>query len=102
MLFASPAVNATGPKATRIDLFSFSTPQMRAFHITWMAFFVCFFAWFAAVSVLLLSYLVPLTCRFFGWWLQPASEHSWAIQFAGTALILVLYGLMILAFWRLL
>ena len=22
-------------KATRIDLFSFSTPQMRAFHMTW-------------------------------------------------------------------
>ena len=34
-------------KATRIDLFSFSTPQMRAFHVTWLAFFVCFFAWFA-------------------------------------------------------
>jgi NNP family nitrate/nitrite transporter-like MFS transporter len=34
-------------KATRIDLFSFSTPQMRAFHLSWMAFFVCFFAWFA-------------------------------------------------------
>ena len=34
-------------KATRIDLFSFSTPQMRAFHLSWLAFFVCFFAWFA-------------------------------------------------------
>ena len=52
MLFASPAVNTTGPKATRIDLFSFSTPQMRAFHITWMAFFVCFFAWFAAAPLM--------------------------------------------------
>ena len=52
MLFASPAVNATGPKATRIDLFSFSTPQMRAFHVTWLAFFVCFFAWFAAAPLM--------------------------------------------------
>ncbi|WP_375380446.1 MFS transporter [uncultured Sphingomonas sp.] len=52
MLFASPSINATGPKATRIDLFSFSTPQMRAFHITWMAFFVCFFAWFAAAPLM--------------------------------------------------
>ena len=60
MLFASPAVNATGPKATRIDLFSFSTPQMRAFHITWMAFFICFFAWFAAAP------LMPLISREFG------------------------------------
>jgi len=34
-------------KATKIDLFNFTTPQMRAFHLAWMAFFVCFFAWFA-------------------------------------------------------
>ena len=52
MLFNSPGVNATGPKATRIDLFSFSTPQMRAFHVTWLAFFVCFFAWFAAAPLM--------------------------------------------------
>lgn len=34
-------------KATRIDLFSFSTVQMRTFHLTWMSFFICFFGWFA-------------------------------------------------------
>lgn len=39
-------------KATKIDLFSFSTPQMRAFHVTWMAFFVCFFAWFAVAPLM--------------------------------------------------
>ncbi len=39
-------------KATKIDLFSFSTPQMRAFHLTWMAFFVCFFAWFATAPLM--------------------------------------------------
>ncbi len=39
-------------KATRIDLFSFSTPQMRAFHLTWVAFFVCFFAWFATAPLM--------------------------------------------------
>jgi len=33
-------------KATRINLFSFSTPQMRAFHMSWFAFFLCFLAWF--------------------------------------------------------
>jgi MFS transporter, NNP family, nitrate/nitrite transporter len=60
MLFASPAVNSTGPKATRIDLFSFSTVQMRAFHVTWLAFFVCFFAWFAAAP------LMPLIKAEFG------------------------------------
>ena len=39
-------------KATRINLFSFSTPQMRAFHMSWMAFFVCFFAWFAVAPLM--------------------------------------------------
>ncbi|PTU33314.1 MFS transporter [Stenotrophobium rhamnosiphilum] len=39
-------------KATRIDLFSFGTPQMRAFHLTWMAFFVCFFGWFACAPLM--------------------------------------------------
>ncbi|HEX3727786.1 MAG TPA: hypothetical protein VHV08_16150, partial [Pirellulales bacterium] len=32
-------------KADRIELFTFSTPSMRAFHMAWMAFFLCFFAW---------------------------------------------------------
>jgi len=39
-------------KATRITLFSFATPQMRAFHMTWLAFFVCFFAWFAVAPLM--------------------------------------------------
>lgn len=39
-------------QATRIDLFSFRTPQMRAFHLTWVAFFVCFFAWFAVAPLM--------------------------------------------------
>jgi MFS transporter, NNP family, nitrate/nitrite transporter len=39
-------------KATRIKLFSFSTPQMRAFHMSWLAFFVCFFAWFAVAPLM--------------------------------------------------
>jgi len=39
-------------KATGIQLFSLRTPQMRAFHLTWMAFFVCFFAWFACAPLM--------------------------------------------------
>ncbi len=39
-------------KATRIDLFSFDTPQMRAFHMAWVGFFVCFFAWFATAPLM--------------------------------------------------
>jgi NNP family nitrate/nitrite transporter-like MFS transporter len=44
--------NMVSSKATRIDLFSLSTPQMRAFHLTWLAFFVCFFAWFATAPLM--------------------------------------------------
>ncbi|WP_406700463.1 MFS transporter [Singulisphaera sp. Ch08] len=33
-------------KATRIHLFDVTTPSMRAFHMSWFAFFLCFFAWF--------------------------------------------------------
>ena len=39
-------------KATKIALFTMNTPQMRAFHLTWMAFFVCFFAWFACAPLM--------------------------------------------------
>lgn len=39
-------------KATKIEMFSLSTPQMRAFHLTWIAFFVCFFAWFATAPLM--------------------------------------------------
>jgi MFS transporter, NNP family, nitrate/nitrite transporter len=34
-------------KATKIELFSLRTVQMRTFHLTWLAFFICFFGWFA-------------------------------------------------------
>ena len=39
-------------KATRIDLFSLKTPQMRTFHMTWFAFFLCFFAWFGIAPLM--------------------------------------------------
>src|SRR3546814_17668527 len=39
-------------KATTIKLFSLRTPQMRAFHLSWLAFFVCFFAWFAVAPLM--------------------------------------------------
>ena len=45
-------IDPSARKATRINLFSFSTPQMRAFHLTWVAFFVCFFAWFATAPLM--------------------------------------------------
>jgi NNP family nitrate/nitrite transporter-like MFS transporter len=39
-------------KATRINLANFSTPAMRAFHMSWMAFFLCFFAWFGMAPLM--------------------------------------------------
>ena len=39
-------------QATSIDLFSLSTPQMRAFHMSWFAFFLCFFAWFGIAPLM--------------------------------------------------
>lgn len=34
-------------KATKIRLFDFKSLQMRTFHLSWLAFFLCFFGWFA-------------------------------------------------------
>jgi NNP family nitrate/nitrite transporter-like MFS transporter len=39
-------------QADRIDLFNFHTPPMRAFHCTWIAFFICFFAWFGLAPLM--------------------------------------------------
>jgi NNP family nitrate/nitrite transporter-like MFS transporter len=39
-------------RATRLRLLSFTTIPMRAFHLSWMAFFVCFFAWFAVAPLM--------------------------------------------------
>jgi MFS transporter, NNP family, nitrate/nitrite transporter len=39
-------------RATRLQLLDFTTVPMRAFHLTWMAFFVCFFAWFAVAPLM--------------------------------------------------
>ncbi len=39
-------------KATSIDLFTLKTPQMRAFHMSWFSFFLCFFAWFGIAPLM--------------------------------------------------
>ncbi|MAG56051.1 MAG: MFS transporter, partial [Planctomycetes bacterium] len=41
-------------KATRISLFNLRTPQMRTFHMSWFAFFLCFFAWFGIAPLMLI------------------------------------------------
>jgi NNP family nitrate/nitrite transporter-like MFS transporter len=55
-------------KATRIQLFNFSTPQMRAFHMTWIAFFLCFFAWFGIAPLMaVVREELQLTKEQIGW-----------------------------------
>src|SRR5258708_8759565 len=39
-------------KATRIDLLDFKTTPMRAFHVTWITFFLCFFGWFGIAPLM--------------------------------------------------
>ncbi|ERM80359.1 MFS transporter [Rhodonellum psychrophilum GCM71 = DSM 17998] len=39
-------------KATSINLLNFKTPQMRAFHLSWLAFFLCFFGWFGIAPLM--------------------------------------------------
>lgn len=48
------ALKAADPslKANKISLFSLSTVQMRTFHLTWMAFFLCFFGWFGIAPLM--------------------------------------------------
>ncbi|KAA0139212.1 MFS transporter [Gimesia chilikensis] len=55
-------------KATRINLFNFSTPQMRAFHMSWFAFFLCFFAWFGIAPLMnIVREEMSLTKEQIGW-----------------------------------
>ncbi|NIR28704.1 MAG: MFS transporter [Gammaproteobacteria bacterium] len=44
-------MNVAG-KATRIELFNPRSPQMRAFHMTWFAFFLAFFGWFGIAPLM--------------------------------------------------
>jgi NNP family nitrate/nitrite transporter-like MFS transporter len=72
-------MNPNAQKETRIRLFSFSTPAMRAFHMTWLAFFVCFFAWFAVAP------LMPVIKTEFG--LTPAQIANINIAAVGITIL---------------
>jgi MFS transporter, NNP family, nitrate/nitrite transporter len=39
-------------KATRVRLADFSSAPMRAFHMSWFAFFICFFGWFGLAPLM--------------------------------------------------
>ncbi len=39
-------------KATKINLLDFKSIPMRAFHVTWLTFFICFFGWFGIAPLM--------------------------------------------------
>eukprot|EP00644_Phytophthora_capsici_P005119 jgi/Phyca11/538234/estExt2_Genewise1Plus.C_PHYCAscaffold_10738 len=41
-----------GDKATEIRLLSFQRPHMRAFHYSWLSFFIAFFGWFSIPPIM--------------------------------------------------
>ena len=47
-----PNAPLNGGKATRIRLLSLAAPHMRTFHLTWFAFFLCFFGWFGIAPLM--------------------------------------------------
>lgn len=62
--------------------------------------------WFAlfignVVSVWLLSKLVPLVSRRFGWWLAPPRDPGGRTSIAGTLLVIGLYAVLLLVFSQL-
>jgi MFS transporter, NNP family, nitrate/nitrite transporter len=48
---AGPRRDADG-RATRLQLFDFRSAPMRAFHLSWLAFFLCFIAWFGIAPLM--------------------------------------------------
>jgi uncharacterized protein len=51
-------------------------------------------------SVLILNYAVPWTSSGFGWWLHPTHPRRRLIDVAGAALVIGLYAVTVLVFWR--
>jgi MFS transporter, NNP family, nitrate/nitrite transporter len=43
---------STSAKATKVSLLDFKSVPMRAFHLTWVTFFLCFFGWFGIAPLM--------------------------------------------------
>ena len=88
-------------KATKINLFSLSTIPMRTFHMTWFAFFLCFFGWFGIAplmaivredlsltkeqigNTIIASVAITVVARLFIGWLcdkiGPRKSYTWLL-----------------------
>ena len=67
MSAGTPHHPSIGP-ATKLELFRIDTPQMRAFHLSWMVFFLCFFSWFGLAPLMpIIRQELQLTKSQVGW-----------------------------------
>jgi antibiotic biosynthesis monooxygenase (ABM) superfamily enzyme len=53
------------------------------------------------VSVVLTGFLVPWVANHFGWWLQPKGPRRLRTHLLGAGIIIALYAVMVVVFWRL-
>ena len=88
-------------KATAIRLFDFRSAPMRTFHMTWFAFFLCFFGWFglaplmpvirgelqltkeqvgnSAIAAVAITILVRLLIGWLCDWIGPRRAYTWLL-----------------------
>lgn len=88
-------------KTTKINLFDFSSVPMRTFHMTWFAFFLCFFGWFGIAplmavvredlnltkeqvgNTIIASVAITVVARLFVGWLcdkiGPRRSYTWLL-----------------------
>ncbi|MFA5327818.1 MAG: MFS transporter [Prolixibacteraceae bacterium] len=98
-------------KATKINLFSLKTIQMKTFHITWFSFFLCFFGWFGVAplmavireellltksqigNIIISSVLITIFARLFIGWLAdkigPRITYTWLLIIGSLPVMLI-------------
>ena len=98
-------------KATKINLFSLKTIQMKTFHITWFSFFLCFFGWFGVAplmavireellltksqigNIIISSVLITIFARLFIGWLAdrigPRITYTWLLIIGALPVMLI-------------
>src|SRR5262249_54044538 len=101
----------TSRKATRIRLADFSSAPMRAFHMAWVAFFLCFFSWFGVAPLMpvirqelhltkaqtgnsiIASVAITVLGRLFIGWLcdrvGPRKTYTWLLLFGSLPVMLI-------------
>ena len=103
--------NSKSLKASKINLFSLKTIQMRTFHITWFSFFLCFFGWFGVAplmavireellltksqvgNIIISSVMITIFARLFIGWLAdkigPRITYTWLLILGSIPVMLI-------------